>query len=148
MVTVRIFVQYLQKRESIQKQPFHHGSPQLFEDSAPTFCVPQFSEAADSPIALFFCSFINWHSSCNAASAQLENRMNAKHCSRLLNLNRVLIFVLTLVSLLMDGLQVADLFGTLALAVWLWLPLCTRLEAHLLHRIDGKNGSAGTSPSM
>jgi hypothetical protein len=23
--------------------------------------------------------------------------------------------------------------------VWLWLPLCTRLEVHLLHRIDGKH---------
>ncbi|MGD8615264.1 MAG: hypothetical protein PVI91_06305 [Gammaproteobacteria bacterium] len=77
--------------------------------------------------------------------------MNARQRSRLINLNRVLIFALTFGGLLMDGLQLADLFCTLALFVWLWLPLCTRLEAHLLQRIDGKHGSAGsarTSPSM
>ena len=49
--------------------------------------------------------------------------MNTRQRNRLINLNRVLIFVLTLVGLLMDGL--------LALIVWLWLPLCTRLEVHL-----------------
>jgi hypothetical protein len=74
--------------------------------------------------------------------------MDTKQCSHLMNLNRALIFVLTLVGLLLDGLQTADLLGTLALVVRLWLPLCTRLEIHLLHRIDGKNGTAGTSPSM
>jgi hypothetical protein len=74
--------------------------------------------------------------------------MDTKQCSRLMNLNRALIFVLTLGGLLMDGLQTADLLGTLALVVWLWLPLCTRLEVHLLHRIDGKNGTVGTSPPM
>ena len=52
----------------------------------------------------------------------------------LVNLNRVLIFTLTLTGLLMDGLQSADLPCTLALLVWLWLPLCTRLEANLLGR--------------
>jgi len=77
--------------------------------------------------------------------------MNARQRKRLMNLNRVLIFVLTLGGLLLDGLQIADLLCTLALFVWLWMPLCTRLEAHLLHRIDGKHSSAGsarTSPSM
>ena len=74
--------------------------------------------------------------------------MNARQRNRLINLNRALIFVLTLGGLLMDGLQTADLLGTLALVVWLWLPLCTRLEVHLLHRIDGKNGTVGTSPPM
>jgi hypothetical protein len=77
--------------------------------------------------------------------------MNARQRNRLINLNRVLIFVLTLGGLLLDGLQIADLLGTLALFVWLWLPLCTRLEVRLLHRIDGKHGSTGsarTSPSM
>jgi len=73
--------------------------------------------------------------------------MNAKQRSRLIHLNRALIFVLTLGGLLMDGLQIADLLGTLALFMWQWLPLCTRLESHLLHRIDVKHGSAGTSPS-
>jgi hypothetical protein len=74
--------------------------------------------------------------------------MNARQRNRLINLNRVLIFVLTLGGLLLDGLQIADLLGALALFVWLWLPLCTRLEVRLLHRIDRKNGTAGTSPSM
>jgi hypothetical protein len=88
------------------------------------------------------------------ATEQVHNRrtgMNARQRSRLINLNRVLIFTLTLVGLLMDGLEIADLLGALALVVWLWLPLCTRLEARLLHRIDAKHGSAGsagTSPSI
>jgi hypothetical protein len=77
--------------------------------------------------------------------------MNARQRNRLMNLNRALIFVLTLGGLLLDGLQIADLLGTLALFVWLWLPLCTRLEVQLLHRIEEKHGSAGSarnSPSM
>ena len=57
--------------------------------------------------------------------------MNARQRNRLMNLNRVLIFALTLGGLLLDGLQMADLLCTLALFVWLWLPLCTRLEVHL-----------------
>ena len=73
--------------------------------------------------------------------------MNARQRNHLVNLNRVLIFVMTLLGLLLDGLQIADLLGTLALFMWQWLPLCTRLESHLLHRIDVKHGSAGTSPS-
>ena len=68
--------------------------------------------------------------------------MNARQRNRLIHLNRALIFVLTLGGLLMDGLQFADLLGTLALVVWLWMPLCTRLEVQLLHRIDGKRGPA------
>ncbi len=80
-----------------------------------------------------------------------ETDMSAKQRSRLINLNRVLIFALTVGGLLMDGLQLADLLCTLALIVWLWLPLCTRLESHLLHWVDGKHGlgrSARTSPSL
>ncbi|MEN8131960.1 MAG: hypothetical protein ABFS45_17615 [Pseudomonadota bacterium] len=69
--------------------------------------------------------------------------MNARQRSRLINLNRVLIFTLTLGGLLLDGFQLADLLGTAALFVWLWLPLCTRLEAHLLDWVDGKHGSGG-----
>ena len=49
--------------------------------------------------------------------------MNARQRNRLMNLNRVLIFALTLGGLLLDGLQIADLLCTLALFVWLWLPL-------------------------
>jgi hypothetical protein len=80
-----------------------------------------------------------------------ESEMNARQRSLLINLNRVLIVVLTLGGLLMDGLQPADLLCTVALFVWLWLPLCTRLEARLLHWVDGRRGSArpaGTSPSI
>jgi hypothetical protein len=79
---------------------------------------------------------------------QVHNRrtvMNARQRNRLIHLNRVLIFVLTLGGLLMDGLQVADLLCTLALVVWLWLPLCTRLEVRLLQRVDGNIGSAGSA---
>ena len=65
--------------------------------------------------------------------------MNARQRNRLININRVLILALTLSGLLMDGLQLADLPCALALFVWLWLPLCTRLEAHLLHWIDAKH---------
>jgi hypothetical protein len=77
--------------------------------------------------------------------------MKTSQRSRLINLNRVLIFALTLGGLLMDGLQLADLLGTAALFVWLWLPLCTRLETRLLHCVDSSHDSgrsAGTSPSI
>jgi hypothetical protein len=73
--------------------------------------------------------------------------MNARQLNRLININRVLIFTLTTGGLLLDGLQLADLLCTLALFVWLWLPQCTRLEAHLLHWIDGKHGGSGR-PSL
>jgi hypothetical protein len=77
--------------------------------------------------------------------------MNARQRNRLINLNRVLILALTLSGLLMDGLQTADLPCSLALLVWLWLPLCTRLEAHLMNRLDGKHRRTHRheiSPSM
>jgi hypothetical protein len=57
--------------------------------------------------------------------------MNARQRNRLMNLNRVMIFVLTSGGMLLDGIQIADLLCTLALFVWLWMPLCTRLEAYL-----------------
>lgn len=68
--------------------------------------------------------------------------MNARQNSRLINLNRMLIFILTVMGLLLDGLQLADLLGTAALFVWLWMPLCARLEARLLHRIDSRRSAA------
>ncbi len=77
--------------------------------------------------------------------------MNARQCSRLIDPNRVLIIALTLGGWLMDGLQLADLPCTVALFGWLWLPLCTRLVAHLLHWVDGTHGtgrSARTFPSI
>jgi hypothetical protein len=77
--------------------------------------------------------------------------MNTRQQSRLDHLNRIAIFTLTLHSLLLDGLHLSDLPGAIALAIWLWLPLCIRLEAQLLHRVRRKWGSAGSmgnSPSI
>ena len=67
--------------------------------------------------------------------------MSARRYSLLTNLNRVLIFALTLTGLLMDGPQFGDLPCTVALLVWLWLPSCTRLEAHLLRWTGDKQPS-------
>jgi len=63
--------------------------------------------------------------------------MGAKQRSRLVNFNRVLIFVLTLAGLLMDGYQSADLPFTLALLVWLWLAVFTQMEANILRLARG-----------
>lgn len=62
--------------------------------------------------------------------------MSNKQRSLLSNFNRSVIFALTLLGLLLDGYQRADLPSTLALVVWLWLPLCARLEAKLLTRVN------------
>jgi hypothetical protein len=62
--------------------------------------------------------------------------------NRLVNLNRVLVFVLTLGGLLMDGFRIADLLCTLAVCLWLWMPHCTRLEAQLLRWIARRQGAA------
>lgn len=62
--------------------------------------------------------------------------MSSKQKSWLTNFNRIVILTLTLIGLLMDGFQRADLPCVLALVVWLWLPLCTRLEANLLSRVN------------
>lgn len=71
--------------------------------------------------------------------------MNARRRSHLINLNRGLIFALSLGGTVIDGLHVADLLCTLALCLWLWLPLCTRLEARLLQCAERKRdwGRAG-----
>ena len=61
----------------------------------------------------------------------------AKRISLLNHVNRGLIFALTGVGLLMDGYDRADALCTLAVVVWLWMPLATRLEARLLHRAAG-----------
>ena len=66
--------------------------------------------------------------------------MSTKQHSLLVNLNRVLIFALSLSGLLMDGLQFADLPCAAALFVWLWLPLCTRVEARALRWMGGNRG--------
>ena len=75
--------------------------------------------------------------------------MNARQRSFLVNLNRTLIFALSLIGLLLDGLQLSDLPVSIALLVWLWLPQCTRMEASLMRRIGrrgGQTGSAKLSP--
>lgn len=59
--------------------------------------------------------------------------MNTKQRSFLVNLNPLLIFVLTLTGLLLDGCQSASLPYCISLVVWLWLPLCARMEARMLH---------------
>ena len=77
--------------------------------------------------------------------------MNTRQHRLLVNMNRVLIFALTAGSLLMDGLQLADFACTLALFVWLWLPLCTRLEADLVRWASEKRNGVrpfGSSPSV
>jgi len=58
--------------------------------------------------------------------------MSVKQRSFLTNFNRLLIFVLTVTGLLMDGYQPGDLPVTLALLAWLWLAVCTRVEARIL----------------
>ena len=75
--------------------------------------------------------------------------MNARQLCLLVNMNRVLILVLTLAGLWMDGFSSADLLCSVALCVWLWLPHCARMEASLLHRARGKrahDGAAGMTP--
>ena len=70
--------------------------------------------------------------------------MKTSQSNYLTNLNRILIFALTAIGLATDGLQFTDLLSALALFVWLWLPLCTRLELQLLQRFNRKQNS-GTS---
>lgn len=74
--------------------------------------------------------------------------MNARQRSHLININRAVIFALTFGGLAMDGLQFADLLCTTALFVWLWLPLCTRLETRLLHRLHGKQYLVGSAEAI
>ena len=71
--------------------------------------------------------------------------MNARQRSFLVNLNRTLILALSVIGLLLDGLQLSDLPVSIALLVWLWLPLCTRMEARLMRRIGGSGGHTGAA---
>ena len=68
--------------------------------------------------------------------------MNTRQRSFLVNLNRTLIFVLSLIGLLLDGMQLSDLPISIALLVWLWLPQCTRMEANLMRWIEHRAGHA------
>lgn len=71
--------------------------------------------------------------------------MNTRQRCFLVNLNRVLIFALSLTGLLMDGFQVSDLPCSVALLVWLWLPQCALMEAKLLSRVDSRRAQPGTA---
>lgn len=64
--------------------------------------------------------------------------MSRKQRSYLSNLNRVIILTLTVASLSMDGFQNADILCPIALIVWLWLPLCTRIEAKAINYISAR----------
>lgn len=74
--------------------------------------------------------------------------MNTRNHHRLTNVNRVLIFTLTLAGMVMDGIRFADVLCTVALFLWLWLPMCTRQEVHLLRWLEEKRtpGSASDGP--
>lgn len=71
--------------------------------------------------------------------------MNTRQRCLLVNMNRVLIFALTLTGLLMDGFQPSDLPCSAALLVWLWLPHCTQMETNLLNRVGGLRNHTGAS---
>jgi len=62
--------------------------------------------------------------------------MSRKHRSYLSNVNRMVIFLLSVAGLLMDGFQSSDVPLTIALIVWLWLPTCTRIEAKAIDFIS------------
>ena len=62
--------------------------------------------------------------------------MSRKQRSYLSSMNRMIIFLLTVTGLLMDGFQSSDAPCTIALIVWLWLPLCTRIEVKAIDYIN------------
>jgi hypothetical protein len=80
--------------------------------------------------------------------------MNITQHHRLTSANRVLIFTLTLGGMLMDDIRLADLPCSVALFMWLWLPLCIRLEARLLrwlgeNRISNSaSRNTGSTPGL
>jgi hypothetical protein len=57
----------------------------------------------------------------------------------LLNVNRVLILVVTIGGQLMDGFQGPDLAGAVTVAAWLWLGTCARFEAKIASRFFDKS---------
>ena len=73
----------------------------------------------------------------------METRQN----SLLADLNRLLILTLSVSGLLLKGFQSSDPLCSQAPFLWLWLPLLTRLESHLLRRADDvrvrNNGTRG-----
>ena len=62
--------------------------------------------------------------------------MSNKQQCYLSNMNCGIIFILSVVGLLMDGIQVADVMCTFALIIWLWQPLFIKYEAKALKFIS------------
>lgn len=72
--------------------------------------------------------------------------MSYKQRSFLTHLNRVVIFLLSLVGLLMDGYDGSDVVFSTTIVLWLWLPHCTRLEAQILEHLENKEQWAKAWP--
>ncbi len=62
--------------------------------------------------------------------------MTTKQRYQLTNINRLMIFSLTVVGLVMDWPQAADLFFSVASCIWLWMPGCMRMQVQLYLRAD------------
>ena len=56
-----------------------------------------------------------------------------KHKLIYINLNRLLVLILTISGLAMDGLQYSDLLFSTASLLWLWMPSFISVEMHWLH---------------
>lgn len=62
--------------------------------------------------------------------------MTDRQRKRLMNGNRALIFVLTLIGMSLDGFARDDAVLAVAAVVWLWLPQWISLEGKLLRQIE------------
>jgi hypothetical protein len=82
--------------------------------------------------------FETQYRSCKKSRISEENSMSTQQSKYLTNLNRIVILVMTLIGMLMDGYQGADLPIILSLVFWLWLPVCTQLEEHVFNYVDAK----------
>jgi len=51
------------------------------------------------------------------------------------NVNRTVVLALSLGGSLSDAFQPPDILFALAVALWLWMPSCARLETRLLRRV-------------
>lgn len=63
-------------------------------------------------------------------------KINSEPQIILVNLNRVLIFILASAGMLMDNYQPSDLFCICSLIVWLWLPAFIQIETKILNNIS------------
>ena len=62
--------------------------------------------------------------------------MSSRQRSYLSIMNRLFIFSLTVAGLLMDGFQNSDIPCTIAMIIWLWLPLFIKIEAKAISFIN------------